>query len=460
MPFAPHRLLPILVCSIVALAGCGGDERRAADADVAPVEPSGDARFTLRGPVGGIALVEGAPPVSVALTLARRDGFTGAVTLAARDTDGTDTGDAFAQFSDDRLDADQSTAQLSVSLDIGPRALRPQQRTLRVSASDDDGATAMLDLTLQITPTSAPDVYLLIGQSNMVGFSQPDARQAQPGQPDATDSRIRQLNPTGNDQANFDSEADFTDEDSIVAEPRLSLALDPLHDGFNTVTDDKAGRFVGAGLSFAKAALADTTADIVLVPAAWSDTGFCSRSTNVLPGVGWLPEPSVNPAFAGTLLHDRAIARTDLAIEQSGGVLRGILWHQGEADVAVDACAAAYADNLAAMVASLRSAISVDARGPSARGPAADIPFVVGTMSQGTDERGSQLPFSPNKRQVDAAHRNVAGSIAVAGVVIADDLVPPAYPCGQSSCVHFGAAALREMGARYYRVMRELVDAP
>jgi len=469
MPVLARRLLPSLFCSVLLLSGCSGDENTsdengqptASDTPViqGPVGASDNGRFALTSATETVTVLEGGDAVAIDLNLTRRAGFDGAVTLAAGTPVAADGAALSWSFSDERLSANESASRLQVTLAIGARPLQPEQRALRISATDGSGTPVELDLTLQVQPTAAPDIYLLIGQSNMVGFSLSDARQALPGEPDAPDPRIRQLNPTGNDPGNFVDPIDFTD-DSIVADPTLTIALDPLHDGFNPATDSKGGQFIGAGLSFAKAALDDTTADIVLVPAAWSDTGFCARSTNLLPGVGWLPRPLADPAFAGTLLHDRAIARANLAIEQSGGVLRGLLWHQGEADVGDPTCAAAYADNLAAMVASLRTNIDADARGPAARGAAADIPFVVGTMSMGSDARGSQVPFGAAKQQVDAAHRNVALAIPSSAVVNNDDLVPPAFPCGQSSCIHFGAAALREMGARYYDQLRQVITTP
>ena len=108
------------------------------------------------------------------------------------------------------------------------------------------------------------------------------------------------------------------------------------------------------------------------------------------------------------------------------------------------------------MVASMRTNIAPGARGPGARGPRAPIPFVLGTMSVGADARGSQLPFTDAKALVDAAHRNVAETVPLSAAVDADDLVPPAYPCGEGSCVHFGARALREMGERYAERLRAL----
>ena len=78
-------------------------------------------------------------------------------------------------------------------------------------------------------------------------------------------------------------------------------------------------------------------------------------------------------------------------------------------------------------------------------------------MSKGGDLRDSQLPFSPAKLIVDAAHRNVATTIPMSSFVNNDDLVPPAYPCGEGTCVHFGALALRQMGIRYYDKLKGLL---
>jgi len=309
-----------------------------------------------------------------------------------------------------------------------------------------------------VATTSAPDVYLIVGQSNAVGFSEDNSKMALAGQPDEPFDNILQLNVTGNDGENFPAPENFTLAASLfnVGEP-LTIAVDPLHTGFNPAINGKEGDRIGFGLTFAKQALLDTTVDIYLVPAAWSDTGFCSRSTNRFPGMGWNATEPTNPNLSGTLLHDRAIARANITLNETGGILRGILWHQGEADSENASCSSSYGVNLSNLADSLRTNIDEDLRGPAARGVESDIPFIVGTMSKGADFRDNQLPFSATKRQVDAVHRNVASLIPNSGFVNADDLVPPAYPCGEGSCVHFGAAALREMGNRYYSELRDLL---
>jgi hypothetical protein len=136
--------------------------------------------------------------------------------------------------------------------------------------------------------------------------------------------------------------------------------------------------------------------------------------------------------------------------------LRGILWHQGGADSNNADCAASYATNLAKLAARIRLEARQDSRGSHARGESAVIPFMVATQSKGDDERGRFSEFNSSKQQVDAAQRMVGSYIAHADFVNNDDLVPPHYPCGQVSCVHYGAAALREQGRRFFAAIKRI----
>ena len=395
------------------------------------------------------AVVEGAGVVQFPLTITRTAGHQNDINLFVSGVTAIDDELLGRQFSDSVISVNETQTQLQFSVAIGPKPIRAHERNIQISGIDSAGEIFAQVLTLRVTPTSAPDVYLLIGQSNMVGNSEDDAKQAGPGGLDEPVERIKQLNVTGNDSDNFPNIASFTNPDSLVdTNNPLTVAVDPLHSGLESA-GIKSGTRIGLGLAFAQRALLDTSADIFLVPAAWSDTGFCSRETNLLPGSGWNAAPQTNAAFSGTLLHDRAIARASLTLEQTGGILRGILWHQGEADSDNQICASAYAQNLLDMVRSMRSNIAEDARGAAARGPDADIPFIVGTMSMG----GGQVPFSASKLLVDAAHRTVGEQINHANHVNADDLIPPVYPCGAGSCIHYGSVALREMGVRYYEAL-------
>lgn len=448
----------------LALIGCDSDLRTDNTLDndgptTSPpsIPPTGSAgvasneKLSLQVGIGEITLEEGAEAISVPVTITRTGTGIGNVQLSAAGSSAADSDLMTASFTDDSLAAGESTSSLSLELAIDALPIQPHIRTWVVTASVDGAAVLSTELDISIVPTSRPDLYLLVGQSNMVGFSEDDSKQAGPGGADAPVDRIKQLNVTGNDGENFATAADFTNPSSqFNAGMPVSPAVDPLHDGFDTNVNGKRGQRIGPGLSFAKRALADTTADIYLVPAAWSDTGFCKRDTNRLPGIGWNATTKNDSALAGTLLYERAVLRANIALSQTDGVLRAILWHQGEADSDDEPCAQTYADNLAELATSLRTNIDQDARGAVARGPDAELPFIVGTMSMGADANSDQTPFTDLKQLVDDAHRNIANLIPLADFVNNDDLIPPAYPCGEGSCVHFGAAAQREMGIRYY----------
>ena len=151
-----------------------------------------------------------------------------------------------------------------------------------------------------------------------------------------------------------------------------------------------------------------------------------------------------------------------MSIQRSDGILRGILWHQGESDGDNGVCSQAYAGNLATLASEMRTRIISDARGTSARGETSDVPFIVGTMSMGDDERGNFAPFSDIKSVVDNVHRSAGaqGLIPNYGVANLDDLVPAnGFPCGEGSCVHFGSEAYREMGVRYFQQLQTVLNA-
>jgi len=249
----------------------------------------------------------------------------------------------------------------------------------------------------------------------------------------------------------FASRSDFTSRSKNAIAPLIVTAEDPLHipvDDSNT--SGKELDYIGLGLSFAKTALPNTTADIVLVPAAWSGTAFCDNNGG--PRGQWNAQPTSDPALGNTWMFDRAVTRADMAIDETGGILRGILWHQGESD-ANERCVVSYSANLENLARQFRLQIKPDLRGGELRRADANIPFIVGTMSKGVDDREDLSMFNEEKQIIDAVHRNIAQQLTFAGFSNNDDLVPRAYPCGNTSCVHFGPQALREMGSRYYQAL-------
>jgi len=435
----------------------------AVDADDNRSEP---ARFVLEGdgtpPSGSLSIVatpastsllEGTPDgIDIALEIQRDTSALRPATLVLLPESPDDQAGLIHAFEPSVLGVDVSAATLTLRLPISMAPRLPHERRFRVRIDDGQSIGETL-FAIDIEPTAADDVYLLIGQSNMEGFSEHDAKRAGAGQMDEPVERVKQPNVRANNPAIFSTLEHFTDEATNFATPRFITAEDPLHDQRWPGLERKSGTFIGPGLTFAKSALAHTTRTIFLVPAAWGATGFCANS---MGDVAWNASAPSAPGLGGTWLVERALLRLNMTLRETGGVLRGILWHQGGADSNDPRCAETHESNLVALVRRLRSEARVDIRGPAARGEEAPIPFIVATQSMGSDERGDFSNFSTNKQLVDAVHRSIESLVPHAGFVDNDDLVPPTYPCGQSSCVHFGAKAYREQGRRFAEVLRRV----
>ncbi len=437
-------LLPVVATLVLSACSGGGDSE-------------GNGLFSISATTPDGPLLEGDPAgVNITISAERLEGFFEPLTLTISTEDQPFIS---GNFSTTELTTEDDTSTLNLSLAIADLPITEHTKSITVMASDGIlNATTRVDLLAQ--PTTAPDIYLLIGQSNMIGFSGDGTKQAFPGGPDEPHPRIKQLNVTKNDQNTiFTQESDFSSEASNALPPLLVTAEDPLHIPVDiTNTTGKDLNYIGLGLSFAKHALASTTADIILVPAAWSGTAFCDSDEG--PIGQWNAGDTNDPNLGNSWMFDRAITRTNMAIDASGGVLRGILWHQGESD-AKSECAGSYAGNLERLAKQLRLQIKEDARGGDLRRPDANIPFITGSMSKGVDEREDLSVFPPDKLTIDAAHRNIAENVAHAAFSDHDDLVPSlGYPCGNTTCIHFGPQALREMGVRYYQALYEAATNP
>ncbi len=405
---------------------------------------------------GTITVTEGdESSVSVPLSLTRADGSSAPVSLSIRGTTANDTHQLNAAFSAQTFEASNSSSNLVLSVGIDALPIQEHSRTITVSATDGT-STDELNLELRVKPTSKPDIYLLVGQSNMVGFSGDGTKQANAGEPDEPHPRIKQLHVSYNDEwNNFTDAAAFRSVQANVLSPAIITAEDPLHEPQNSQTQSKDNNYIGMGLSFAKAALNDTTANIVLVPAAWSGSAFCNNDNG--PRGQWNADATNDPSLGNTWLFDRAITRANAAIDQSGGVLRGILWHQGESDSNSN-CAGSYLANIERLAQQFRLRIKPDARGGEFRRADSPIPFILGTMSRGFDERGDLSVFHPDKQLVDNFHRELPAQLPYVATSVHDDLVGNQWPCGNSTCIHFGAEALREIGARYYQQLQAVME--
>ncbi len=445
-----HVVSVFLLLLLVVGCSSSGDSGTI-NGDGSGITNSSTGAFDLRS-VARPMLVEGRQSgINIPFNLTRRDGHNRDIQLTVKGSTIGDDAFVTSTFVPSNLGAETNSSTLNIRLDIADRPLLRHQRTFVVTATDGENQATM-QIELEVEPVAAPDVYLLIGQSNMVGFSGDGTKQSFAGGLDEPNDRILQLNVSQNDQFNiFKNREDFTSRSKNVMDDLIVRAEDPLHVPTDPFNNSKELSYIGMGLSFAKAALQDTTQNIVLVPAAWSASSFCNNE-NGPPGQ-WNAQETSNPVLGNTWLFDRAVTRTNIALEQSGGILRGILWHQGESDSNSE-CGSIYLENLERMAQQLRLQIAPDLRTGDLRQPDANIPFVLGTMSRGIDERDDLSFFWAEKQLVDNAHKLLPAKIAHAAVTINDDLIPAnGFACGNTSCIHFGPNALREMGRRYYAAL-------
>lgn len=229
----------------------------------------------------------------------------------------------------------------------------------------------------QLPPKDKFHLYLLIGQSNMAGRGEMTDADRRPPQ------RVLKLDSQG----------------------RWVAAADPLH------FDKPAIAGVGPGSGFGPAmAEADPTVTVGLIPAAVGGT----------PLSRWQK---------GGDLYAQAVARAQAAM--ADGTLRGIIWHQGEADATDKNNAATYAARLDEMIAALRAELD-----------AADVPFVAATLGEFLAR--DKFPF---------ADRVNAALEALPERVTRSACVPSAGLNAKSDQVHFDAGGARQLGRRYAEAM-------
>jgi hypothetical protein len=243
---------------------------------------------------------------------------------------------------------------------------------------------ALPRLREQASPPASKDkfhLYLLIGQSNMAGrgIVEPQDTMGNP--------RILRLNRAGD----------------------WEIAKDPLH-------FDLPSAGVGLGLTFAREMLADAGRGVVigLVPCAVGGS-----SIRYWQAGEFFENRKCYP-------YDDMLLRIKLAMKD--GVLKGILWHQGENDASHPE---GYRENFLRLVSTLRS----DLR-------AGDVPFLAGELA----------PFknTPGYAFISRVFHDVKADIPVYDVVSSAGAQPMA------DGVHFDAASEREFGRRYAEKMKIL----
>ena len=229
-------------------------------------------------------------------------------------------------------------------------------------------------------PCREMDLYLLIGQSNMAGRG-----------------TLTESNRIGRARVyKFDKSGKWVE------------AAEPIH-------FDKPEAGAGLAASFARAmADDDSTVKIGLVPCA---VGGSHMDTWVNGGAN----------------YTNAVARMRKAL--SRGLLKGILWHQGEGDATDAAETAAWGEKFAGMVADLRLEFG-------------DVPIVAGELGRYLDDYTAK---TVNWRAINSQLHGMEGRIPHFAVVSSEGLT------ANSDNLHLNTESLRIFGIRYASAMLELL---
>lgn len=199
----------------------------------------------------------------------------------------------------------------------------------------------------------------------------------------------------------------------LTKEERWEPASEPLH-------FDKSIAGAGLGASFAlRMAAAEPQAMIGLVPCAVGGT----------PLSRWQK---------GADLYEQALKRIRAA--QKAGIVRGVLWHQGENDALDLQQAESYGRRLAEMVNDLRQETGNS-----------QLPFVAGTLGDFLSDDAAGNPS--HWRTVNAQLLLLPGLTSRTAIVDASGLKP------KSDGVHFDTPSLRTLGERYATAMLKLQQA-
>src|SRR4051812_37017561 len=220
------------------------------------------------------------------------------------------------------------------------------------------------------------ELFLLIGQSNMAGRGPIEAQDREP----------------------------IAGVFSLNKQMEWVPAIDPLH------FDKPEIAAVGLGRTFAKTLLSvNPSASIGLIPCAFGGT-------------------SLEQWKRGGALYEDAIKRTKFAMKS--GRLRGILWHQGEADSGTSALASSYRERWTAFITALRQDLE-----------APDVPVVVGQLGEFFGKKVDAPPTfaSVVNEQLALIPLTVPHTVFVSSAGLTD----------KGDQVHFNTPSIREFGRRY-----------
>jgi hypothetical protein len=203
---------------------------------------------------------------------------------------------------------------------------------------------------------------------------------------------------------------------TLSAKDEWVPAAEPLH-------FDKKVAGVGPGFAFAKA-MADANPDIVI--------GVIPCAVGGSPLASW--QPGTTDAATKTTPYDTTIRRAKIAMKD--GVLKGILWHQGESDSNEK-----NANKYGALLEQTLTRMRTDLAAP-------DACIVVGQLGQHIVDKN---PFA---KIVNAELENLPRRLPHCGFASAEGLKH------KGDNTHFDSPSAREFGKRYAAVMLKLQADP
>ena len=145
---------------------------------------------------------------------------------------------------------------------------------------------------------------------------------------------------------------------------------------------------------------------------------------------------SLNAWQKGGPLYENALFQTRMAMKIS--TLRGILWHQGEADVTHPERVADYPERFVRLINDLFSDLGIE-----------PVPVIAGELGTYLLRRGEKYAAVP---EFNAKLRSVAERIPLFGVASAEGL-----NC-RDDILHFDAPSLRVFGDRYFDEYLKLTE--
>ena len=274
---------------------------------------------------------------------------------------------------------------------------------------------------VSITTAEQIDIYILSGQSNMDGRA--FVNEIGAGDPlglPQQGARIWYQNPAepGTNQTTFSSNG------WQILEPGYSIPF-----GFSGTL--LTGRF-GPEVSFASA-IRDATGT-------QNQIGLIKVSkggTSIQESIGeWHGDPNDNPGYLfSALVEQVGLALAALEADGDIGVIKGMIWHQGESDRNFSSYIAEFEE----LIEGVRSELGIP-----------DLPFVAGELSQ---QMADNAAFNASL----ATFINAPSSVNL-GLVLTDGLTTDNG--NPNDLTHFDTVSQFELGQRYGAMLATLVDTP